>query len=101
MGEPQYPLLVHVSWGGPDRYLSAGKIWRFEDHPYCGPVVLNNKGDPLDNQPKQTSPFWAHVGAWYQQGKQTKEVGGKTWCVYETQLQEARRINRQEKAGTP
>jgi len=88
--------LLHILWGGPERWLScAGKQWVFEDHPYCGPVVLTPKTrDPAENQPAEGSPFWQHVNAWYAQGKRTKEVAGKVWCVYETQMQEARRRGR-------
>lgn len=86
--------LIHILWAGPELYLNvAGKSYRFEDHPYCGPVVLGRNGDPLGNQPPETSPFWTHVNCWYQQGKKTNTVGDKTWCVYETQMQEARRIH--------
>ena len=83
--------IIHISYGGPELYLSADKQYRFEDHPYCGPIVLNAKGDPLENQPPERSLFWQHVNAWYQQGKRTKTIFGKTWCVYETQMQGARR----------
>lgn len=87
---------IHILWGGPERWIScAGKQWVFEDHPYCGPVVLTPKTrDPSENQPAESSPFWQHVNAWYAQGKRTKEVDGKAWCVYETQMQEARRRGR-------
>lgn len=85
--------IIHISYGGPERWLScAGKVWVFEDHPYCGPVVLTGKTrDPSENQPPESSPFWDHVNAWYAQGKRTKDICGKMWCVYETQMQQARR----------
>ena len=85
--------LIHISVGGPDRWLSAGgKLWRFEDHPHCGPVVLASKtGDPATTQPPERSPFWTHVNAWYAQGKRTQTVGDKVWCVSETELQASRR----------
>lgn len=84
--------LIHISHAGPDRWLLAGgKVWRFEDHPYCGPIVLTTKGgDPSENQPPERSPFWLHVNAWYRQGKRTNTVGNKTWCVYETDRQAGR-----------
>ena len=45
--------LVCILHGGPERILvdGKGKKWHFEDHPYCGPVVVGNNGDPLENQP--------------------------------------------------
>ena len=88
--------LIHISWAGPERWLSAaGKHWCFEDHCYCGPIVLTPKtGEPAKNEPPESHPFWQHVNAWYAQGKQTKTVGGKTWCVYETPLQAARKRGR-------
>lgn len=95
-------LLLHIMWGGPERWLScAGKQWVFEDHPYCGPVVLTPKTrEPAETQPAEGSPFWQHVNAWYAQGKRTKEVDGKAWCVYETQMQEARRRGRAARRTT-
>jgi hypothetical protein len=62
---------VHISWGGPDRQITdaTGKVWSFEDHPRCGPIVLNKRGDPDDKQPGQRSPFWHAWGCWNDQGK--------------------------------
>lgn len=38
---PDPVSIIHISWGGPERWLScAGRLWVFEDHPYCGPIVL-------------------------------------------------------------
>lgn len=84
--------IIHISYGGPEFYLNAGKQYRFEDHPYCGPVVLGKNGDVLTIQPSERSTFWQHINAWYQQGKQFKTICGKNWCVYETQMQAARRM---------
>ncbi|MCM2310307.1 MAG: hypothetical protein NDI84_02790 [Steroidobacteraceae bacterium] len=88
--------LIHISHAGPDRWLfAAGKAFRFEDHPYCGPIVLTTKGgDPAENQPPERHPFWTHVNAWYRQGKRTQTVGDKTWCVYETDTQAKRKAKR-------
>jgi hypothetical protein len=44
-------------------------------------------------QPPEHSPVWTHINAWYQQGKRTKRIGDQEWCVYQTQMQEARRLN--------
>ena len=77
--------VIHISYGGPDRILYLnGKKFLFEDHQYCGPIVLGKDGDPLKNQPPESSPFWEAVSYWYQQGKRIKELAGHTpWCVWE------------------
>jgi hypothetical protein len=86
--------IIHISWAGPEIHFEAGKIYRIEDHPYCGPIFLNAKGDPLDNQPKESDKVWAHVNAWYQQGKKVRDVDGKKWAVYQSPMQAARRAGR-------
>ncbi|MDE2202702.1 MAG: hypothetical protein KGJ38_08240 [Burkholderiaceae bacterium] len=86
--------VIHISYGGPEYWLGIEKPYRFEDHPYCGPIVLGKSGDPLESQPPESSRFWDHVNAWYAQGKRFKTIDGKRWCVYETQMQRARRANR-------
>jgi hypothetical protein len=94
-------MLIHIAYGGPDRYLSVGcKQYRFEDHPYSGPIVLCRKtGEISERQPPANDRFWLHVNAWYQQGKKVKEVEGKAWCIYETPNMEARRLNREARAA--
>lgn len=52
------PLLLRVN----DQYRS------FEFHGVCGPVLLNPKGDPLDRQPSENSPFWPAFDAWRKAG---------------------------------
>lgn len=93
--------LIHISVGGPTYNLTANKQFRFEDHPHCGPVVVGKKDDPLEPQPPASSTFWTHVNAWYQQGKKFKEVDGQRWCIYQTQMQEARRICADERKANP
>jgi hypothetical protein len=85
--------IIHISWAGPERWLScAGEVWVFEDHHYCGPIVLTGKTrEPAENQPPESSPFWTHVNTWYRQGKRTQTVGDKVWCLYETDMQAARK----------
>ena len=77
--------LIHISYGGHDRVIYIkGKKFLFEDHPHCGPIVLDKNGDPLKNQPPESSPFWEAVSYWYQQGKKTKEVESSApWCIWE------------------
>lgn len=91
--------VIHISFGGPGLNLHADRPYRFEDHPYCGPIIVNAKGDPLTDQPVESSPFWHHYDAWSAQGKRTKKVGSATWCVYETRMQMARRLGRQERVS--
>jgi hypothetical protein len=49
-------------------------------------------------QPPEHSPVWTHINAWYQQGKRTKRIGDQEWCVYQTQMQEARSLNAKARA---
>lgn len=77
---------ICILMGGPDRTIldARGRKWTFEDHPQCGPVVIGKRGDPLENQPPESSPFWEAVNNWYSQGKRTrKPVAGETWCVWD------------------
>ena len=93
-------MLIHIAYGGPDRYLSVGcKQYRFEDHPYSGPIVLCLKtGEISERQPPANDRFWLHVNAWYQQGKKFNEVGGERFCIYKTQMQAARQACADERA---
>lgn len=54
-------LLIHPEFRATD---ANGKTWRFELHPYCGPFVLNRRGDPLATQPAANSPFWEAFQKW-------------------------------------
>ena len=74
---------VCLLFGGPDRIIAVGgKKWRFEDHPYCGPMTVGKNGDPV-KEPPESSPFWDAVNLWYAQGKRTQQAGNETWCVWE------------------
>lgn len=74
---------IHISLGGPVRIIAVGtKKWHFEDHPRCGPVVVDRRGDPIE-QPSGASPFWEAVSLWYAQGKRTQEVSDGTWCIWD------------------
>ena len=70
--------LVHISLGGPDRVLvdGVGIVWRFEDHPRCGPIMLNRRGDPKPTQPSESSLFWDAWKAWADQGKRLEGMYG-------------------------
>ena len=77
--------LVCVLQGGPERIIidGKGKKWRFEDHPYCGPMVVGKNGDPV-KEPPENSPFWDAVNLWYAQGKRTSDPKtGEIWCVWD------------------
>lgn len=72
--------------GGPDRLIldAKGKTWLFEDHPYCGPVVLTKTGAPKEPQPPDRSPLWAATNLWYAQGKRIEDRGAEgIWCVWD------------------
>ena len=92
--------LIHMSFGGPVRHLVAQKPYRFEDHPHCGPIVLDMHDEPLAKQPGELDLFWVHVNAWYAQGKKTKRVGDQVWCVYETEMQVSRRLHAEARKAT-
>jgi hypothetical protein len=76
------PAPVCILRGGPDCTIidRTGKKWLFEDHPYCGPSVLNRKTlEIMDKEPGPRSPFWEAVQRWYDTGKRI--VDGL--CVWE------------------
>ena len=77
--------LIHISFGGPTRFICAGgKIWRFEDHPRFGPIVLKKNDDPSDNQPPERSPFWHAYEHWSKQGKRLDQsMPDRTFCVWD------------------
>lgn len=48
---------------------AAGRRWIFEQHHYCGPIVLRKDGEPKARQPGSRSPFWPAYEAWSKTGK--------------------------------
>lgn len=76
--------LIHISFAGPERFITdaKGKRWKFEMHRYCGPIVLGAKGDPLDKQPGDKSPFWHAVSRWAQDGHRLNGVD----CFWEEEI---------------
>ena len=57
--------LVHLNVGGPTHVVEhAGRVWRFEEHGFFGPLVLRRDGAPVKRQPGVRSPFWAAYAAW-------------------------------------
>lgn len=78
--------IIHIAFAGPERMIldGNGKKWRFEDHHYCGPIVLGKCGEPLAVQPPEDSPFWEAVDLWYAQGKRTSDPKtGEIWCKWD------------------
>lgn len=73
---------LQISVGGPDRFLTdaSGKRWRFEMHPYSGPIVLTSNGAVAETQPGPRSPFWRAVSLWTQQGEALDGQGNCLWA---------------------
>lgn len=85
---------VHVLEGGPMLKISVrGKIFEFEMHPFCGPNLLNRKGEAIKNQPMH---FLEAVSLWAQQGERMEDglcrwdhepepilqhLGGNNWKI--------------------
>ena len=83
-----------VDCGGPMLKISVGgKVIEFEMHPYCGPNILNRKGEPLATQPHD---FLVAASLWAQQGRRMedglcrwdhppkeilKHLGGRHWQI--------------------
>lgn len=53
---------------GPFLMEINGRYRSFEFHGVCGPVLLDQNGDPLDRQPAASSPFWDLFAAWQKSG---------------------------------
>jgi hypothetical protein len=71
-----------VLLGGDDYRLKVGGlIYHFEMHPWCGPVVLNKRGDPSSVQPAARTGFWEAVTCWAQQGQHVGEDGLCIWWL--------------------
>ena len=60
---------------------ARGKTWIFEDHPYCGPVVVDIHHNEK-KQPPENSKFWEAVTNWYQQGKKTIDGIHGLYCEW-------------------
>ena len=73
--------LIHISLAGPTRTITdaTGKRWTFEMHHYCSPIVLNKRGDPMERQPGEHSPFWHAVTRWAQGGYRLNGIE----CIWE------------------
>ena len=65
--------VVCLLTGGPMRTIQVdGKRYEFEMHPYCGPTLLDKRGDPidLDKHPKR---FLYAASQWAQQGQRIED----------------------------
>lgn len=73
--------IIHISYGGPDRQIrdASGKAWKFEMHPRFGPIVLDHRGNPADEQPAEGAPFWQAIKLWASQGAVLGPDGFCTW----------------------
>lgn len=71
-----------VTLAGPERKIVVrGKTYRFEMHPYCGPALLREDGEPRANQfAPAHKRFWDAVSLWAQQGERVDSAG---LCVYD------------------
>jgi hypothetical protein len=70
--------VAHVSLCGPTRTIEVdGKLYRFEDHPRCGPTPLNKRGDP--KHLGQRHRFWTAITQWYDGGKKLDANGCAIW----------------------
>ncbi|PWB94636.1 hypothetical protein [Methylosinus sporium] len=58
------------AWGtGPFVICVGGKAFRFEDSDRFGPYLVSARGDVLDKQPSERSPFWRAHRIWARQGR--------------------------------
>lgn len=87
-------MRAFICCGGETLKISVGgKIYRFEMHPYCGPFLLNSKGESVAKEPME---FLKAVSFWAQQGERirdglcvwdipsvpiTKHIGGKNYKI--------------------
>jgi len=57
-----------LTLGGRDHTVTddRGRVWDFEQHPWCGPIVLRRDGNPKARQPGSRSRFWPAYEAWQQ-----------------------------------
>ena len=88
---------LHISFAGPTRHIVVdGVHFTFEMHDYCGPTLLDQRGDPAKSQ-RPRSPFWEAVSLWSQQGER---VGDDNLCIWDPPDREAA-LNQPSRKGTP
>lgn len=63
--------VAHISVGGPTLEIQVrGKRWRFEMHPYCGPIILNKNENEAASQPLYVLDA---ISLWAQQGRREED----------------------------
>lgn len=86
---------VFLEIGGPTRKIQVGgKVFTFEMHPYCGPMLLKRNGSPAASNPHKflvAASLWAQQGekidehglcVWYHEPKEIlQHLGGKNWKI--------------------
>ncbi len=83
--------IIHISTGGPMRTIQVnGRRYTFEMHPYCGPTILNRKGEPAKKQPVE---FLHAASLWAQQGKRIED-GLCRWDHPEEEIPIGKKIGR-------
>lgn len=63
-------MRVFLDCGGAEFTIQvSGVKYRFEMHPWCGPNILNRRGEPLKRQPRA---FLIAASLWAQQGQRVE-----------------------------
>lgn len=84
-----------VIGAGPDRLIFAGgDDYVFEDNSRFGPIVLNRRGDALDKQPSERSPFWEAYYSWVKQHRRVDDEGRCMWEPIPPRLVKIQRVGR-------
>lgn len=62
------------AWGaGPFEIGDGRRSWRFEFSDRFGPLLVDEDGEPLDDQPvSESDPFWAPFSAWLRQHREAQ-----------------------------
>lgn len=60
---------------GPFFIKLGQQVRQFEFNGVCGPVLVNDRGNPLSKQPGDSSPFWSAFDAWRKAGCYTNKLG--------------------------
>jgi hypothetical protein len=65
---------LSLTLGGRDHVITddLGREWIFEDHHYCGPIVLRKDGNSKSRQPGSRSRFWPAWDAWNEARKKNE-----------------------------
>lgn len=71
-------------WGvGPYVIVAGGKTYYFEDSKRFGPMLVDAKGEPINDLIPSRSPFWKAWQRWVDEGRQVTEGHkGRLFCVH-------------------